>query len=138
MAFEDVHQRVIESLAVGEHPRHELRWIIPLEPRRLIRLNSVGRAVGLAEGIPSKARDQSPNLNRLLRRTTSRKRRSEELPADFLDDGMFLFVQGATQNIGATWGQDVMHQQTIIEAIDRAIADEKNNPGRLEVAPLRI
>src|ERR1035437_4314839 len=102
MAFEDIDQRVIKSLAVGEHPCHELRWIIPLEPRRLIRLNSVGRAVRLTEGIAGKARDQSPNLSRLFRRMAPRKRSSEELIADFLDDRVLLFVQGTAQLISAT------------------------------------
>src|SRR6187402_2446536 len=105
MAFKDIDQRVIESLAVGEHRRHELRRIVSLEPRRLICLNSVGRTVGLTEGIPGKARDQSPDLDRLLRRMTPRKRRSEELTANFLDDCTLLFVQGAAQNIGTTWRQ---------------------------------
>lgn len=40
MAFKDIDQRVIKSFAVGEHRCHELRWIVSLEPRRLISLNS--------------------------------------------------------------------------------------------------
>ena len=96
---------MIESLAVGEHGRHELRWIVSFEPSRLIRLDPGGRAVSLAERVTSKARDQSPDLIRLLRRMTPGKRRSEELTADFLDDFMLLFIQGPALNIGATWRQ---------------------------------
>ena len=80
MTFQHVDQRVIEAFAVGQHRRHELRRIVALEPRRLIRLNAVGRAVRLAEGVTGKARHQSPDLGRLLRRMTPRKRRGEELP----------------------------------------------------------
>src|ERR1019366_4190952 len=99
------NQGVIKSLAVGEHRRHELRWIVSLEPRRLIRLYSISRALGLAKGVTSKARDQPPNLDHLLRRMTPQQRRSEEFTADFLDDRVLLFVQGSAQNIGTTWRQ---------------------------------
>jgi hypothetical protein len=41
--------------------------------------------------------------------------------------------------IGANWGQDVMHHQAIIEAIDRAIDDEKKNtPSKTSVTELRV
>ena len=79
VAFQHINQRVIKSLAVGQHRRHELRGIITFEPRGLIRLDAVGGAVRLAEGVTGKARDQFPHFGRLFRRMArepARKRRT--------------------------------------------------------------
>ena len=55
MTFEDVNQRMVKAFAVGQHAGHEFGRVITLEPRRLIRLNAVGGAVRLAEGVAGEA-----------------------------------------------------------------------------------
>src|SRR6266498_3374187 len=57
MAFEDINQGMVEALAVRQHRGHELGREIALEPGGLVRLDSVGRAVRLAESVAGKAGD---------------------------------------------------------------------------------
>ena len=65
MTFEHIDERIDKSLCRwSAQPAMNSAGIIPLEPRGLIRLDAVGRAVRLAEGVAGKARRPVPTLRR--------------------------------------------------------------------------
>ena len=105
VAFQHIDQRMIEALPVRQHARHELRRMIPLQPRRLIRLDPVGRAVRLVEGVAGKARHERPHLDDLRFAMSARTGAGEELAANLLHDLPLLLHQRAAQHVGPAGGQ---------------------------------
>ena len=105
MAFQHINERIVETLAVGQHGGHELRRIIAFQPRGLIRFNAVSRRVSLAEGVTRKTSHQPPNLSNLLVVVSARLGRREELLLNLRNDGALLFVQRPAQHVRAAGRQ---------------------------------
>src|SRR6266508_2091490 len=99
MTFEDIDEWVVKALSIGQHTRHELGWVVPLQPRRLIRLDAVGCAVRFAEGVAVEATDQFPYFANRFVRLATRSRTVGELVFDFLHASPVLFHECAAQNI---------------------------------------
>ena len=72
--------------------------IVTLQPRGLIRLDAVGRAVRFAEGVAVEAGDQFPHFANLLRRVAARSRAMRRTPPRISSmTAQLLFVQRAAQ-----------------------------------------
>src|SRR5580698_3544350 len=71
MTFKNVNQRIVKTFAVGKHGGHEFRRKVTLEPCRLIRLDAIGCAVRLAEGVSGKSCNEFPHLSRFRARMTA-------------------------------------------------------------------
>ncbi len=99
VAFKDIDQRMIKPFSVGQHARHELGGVIPLEPRRLIRLDTVGRAVRLVERIAAEPGDQLPDLGDLGVGVASLAGTDEKLTTDLGHDGALLLHQRPAQHV---------------------------------------
>src|SRR5436190_24247170 len=59
MTFQNVNERMVDALAVGQHRRHKLDRMVTLEPRALIRLDTIRAAVRFAESV---ARDSAQQV----------------------------------------------------------------------------
>ena len=55
MTFEDINEWRIKTFAIGKDGGHEFGGIMELQPGRLIGLDAVSGAVGLAKGIAFEA-----------------------------------------------------------------------------------
>src|ERR1019366_1870105 len=76
-----------------------------LKPSGLIRLDTVSRAMRLAEGVAGKTHDEFPNFRRLFGAVAAGFCRSNKLAVNFLDHFPFLLGQRTPQNIGPTGRQ---------------------------------
>src|SRR5262245_8980395 len=99
MAFEDINQRMVKAFAVGQHARHEFGGIIALQPRGLIRLHAIRRAVGFAESVAVEAGDEFPYFANLLLTVAARLRTLRKLLPDLLNDAPVLFGERTPQHV---------------------------------------
>src|ERR1019366_3800426 len=105
MAFKDVDERVVKPFPVRQDCGHELSRIIILKPSGLIRLDTVSRAMRLAEGVAGKTRDEFPNFRCLFGGVAASFCRSSKLAVNFLDHFPLLLVKRTPQNVGASGRQ---------------------------------
>src|ERR1017187_5737476 len=105
MAFKDVKKWVVKPFSVRQDCGHKFSRIIMLKPSRLIRLDTVSRAMRLAEGVAGKTRDEFPHFGRLFGAVAASFCRSNKLAVNFLDHFPLLLGQRTPQNVGATGRQ---------------------------------
>ena len=74
--------------------------MVAFEPRGLVGFHPIGGRMGLAKGVAGKTGDKLPDFLGLGRRMAAFFRAGEKLPANFGDDRLFVFVQGAAQDVG--------------------------------------
>src|SRR5436305_1053290 len=97
MAFENINQRIIKPLAVGENGGHELGGIITFEPGGLISFYTISGAMRFAKGIAAKTGDQIPNLGNFSFGASTFAGAISKLGLDFPNNGRFFFAQGASK-----------------------------------------
>ncbi len=105
VTFQDIDQRTIKAFAVGEHRRHKFSGIMQLEPRGLIGLDAVRRAVRFTERVATKTRHQFPNFGDVALGSAAPPGAVGKLDLDARYDFGFIFAQGAPENIRAPGGQ---------------------------------
>src|ERR1044071_10219522 len=105
MAFEHIHQRTVETFAVGEDGSHELRWVMQLQPGGLIGLDAIRGAVRFAKGVAFETDYQFPHFGDLAFGAAQFASAYGKFDFNFVDDILPVFAERAEKDIGAAGWQ---------------------------------